>query len=457
MGDVRAHGDPAGYSAVREEESIELALAPDSDAVECKFFAELRLLGKLLSSGPAAGKALLRVVQVLYAANLVLEYLVQTAISRNILHLEQPTSLMYVGIVLHYLGRLALLPLFGSAYAVLRPDGALARLGAGREKIGLAEARSLTRWRFVVAILSVVLALGCIVGLITAIAVSTDPLSEKILGVHPVLGGVSIVLNFPLVIVPAWWLSSQMGSCLARDRTLETIRQTLKADASDKPMWLSTVAQPALELEDTYHHLSAGWGMGFLAIVLYFWLSALSELCSAVDPVFGAIVNANQWQSVDIRAFNLVDAAFYAFVPFLLVFDIAATSSKCDDLITALNRVRIKHIKTGPHPHIADLEMALCKLNGGQGLGLVLSGVVVDRRTLKGLGLKLAGTFTTIKIVLISLGASFHFGEDGGVTNDASNTTCAYTPTQLARLQAAMVGRNATCFYNDTLQEILGM
>jgi hypothetical protein len=449
--------DVIANPVVGEEEDIERTLAPDSDAVESEVFSELRHIGRLLfrpaseEGGKRGPGALLRALQGLWAARAVLGFPGEVALRLDPTGLEEPTSLMHVAAALGALATLALLPLWGSAHAALRPDdGALARLGAGRVKIGAAEARSLQRWRVGLAVLCGLMTVVFILAAIGIIIAAN--------GAAGAMNGVSLLLLAPPLgaSVYAWCLSSRVGSCLARDATLETMRRALHADPSDEPKWLGTVARPALALEATYRELSAGWGAGFQALTLAFWLFALSMFAAALDPVWAAATDANSGVDGLHRTVALIVAALFAFLPLLLLLDIAATSSTCDALTTVLNRVRIKHMETGPFPRIADLETALCKLNRGQGLGLVLGGVVVDRRTLGRLGTALAGTLTTVYSLLIGLGAGAHSplggGDESAVSNNMlSDPTCTLSAQQRVAVLSMFMTFNQSCTWNLTI------
>eukprot|EP01047_Picozoa_sp_COSAG01_P007135 COSAG01_NODE_266_length_19876_cov_13.504525_6_plen_454_part_00 len=436
-------------------EAIERTLAPDSDAVESEVFSELRHIGRLLSrparevGGKRGPGALLRALQVLLAARAVLGFPGEVALRLDPTGLEEPTSLMYVSAALATLAYLALVPLWGSAHAALRPDdGALARLGAGRVKIGAAEARSLRRWRVGLAVLFGLAAVGFIpVGVGQMITAK---------GATGAISGVSALLLVPPLVASmyAWCLSSRVGSCLARDATLETMRRALHADPSDEPKWLGTVARPALALEGTYRELSAGWGAGFLALTLFFWLFALNAFAAALDPVWAAATDTNSGVDGLHRTVALIAAAFSAFLPLLLLSDIAATSSTCDALTTVLNRVRIERIEQ-PDAPLTRLEAALCKLNRGQGLGLGLGGVVVDRRTLGRLGVGLASTLTTVYSLLIGLGAGAHSsaGDDDQIVSNGllSDPTCTLSQQQRMAAHAVFMGFNQSCTWNLTI------
>ena len=88
--------------------------------------------------------------------------------------------------------------------------------------------------------------------------------------------------------------------------------------------------------------------------------------------------------------------------------------------------------------------------NGGQGLGFKLGLAVIDRKTLTSAAAKLVTGFTTVYAVLLALG-----GKPGGSAS-AGVEACELSAMQLAGIQAAMMGRNASCAYNMTVAQAIG-
>ena len=87
--------------------------------------------------------------------------------------------------------------------------------------------------------------------------------------------------------------------------------------------------------------------------------------------------------------------------------------------------------------------------NSGQGLGFTLGYTVIDRKTLTGAAAKMVTGFTTIYTILLAL------GEPGGSAS-AGVEACELSAMQLAGIQAAMMGRNASCAYNMTVAQAIG-
>ena len=79
--------------------------------------------------------------------------------------------------------------------------------------------------------------------------------------------------------------------------------------------------------------------------------------------------------------------------------------------------------------------------NAGQGLGFVLMGIVIDKKTLGATAAKLAPLIAP----LYSYVAIHSGGEE----------KCGLTAAQTSTIKSAMVGHNSSCLYNMTLSSIL--
>ena len=89
--------------------------------------------------------------------------------------------------------------------------------------------------------------------------------------------------------------------------------------------------------------------------------------------------------------------------------------------------------------------------NSGQGLGFKLGHTVIDRKTLTSAAAKMVTGFTTIYATLLALGEK----PGGSARLSAGVEACELSAMQLAGIQAAMMGRNASCAYNMTVGQVL--
>eukprot|EP01047_Picozoa_sp_COSAG01_P015742 COSAG01_NODE_792_length_13554_cov_13.811891_14_plen_224_part_00 len=169
----------------------------------------------------------------------------------------------------------------------------------------------------------------------------------------PIVGGVFVFLG--------WWPSMRLASALVRDDIGEVIQAVGITDPREVEAWTELVARPALALKARLRDLSAGWGGGLQGCVLTCWTGGMGFFALALNtPLCEAIedrVQAGEIEDLDgpdihtcdyQRTIGLFLAAISALVPLGLLADVAATSSRCDLLMSALNHARARHLYTGP-------------------------------------------------------------------------------------------------------------
>ena len=91
--------------------------------------------------------------------------------------------------------------------------------------------------------------------------------------------------------------------------------------------------------------------------------------------------------------------------------------------------------------------------NHGQGLGFKLGHTVIDRRTLTSAAAKMVTGFTSVYAVLIALGEKPGGSEGAGTAAHV----CELSAAQVSMVQSVLQERNASCSFNMTVDEILGM
>eukprot|EP01043_Picozoa_sp_COSAG02_P035064 COSAG02_NODE_2488_length_8701_cov_25.089630_6_plen_174_part_00 len=141
-------------------------------------------------------------------------------------------------------------------------------------------------------------------------------------------------------------------------------------------------------------------------------------------------------------------------LPLLLTMDVAMTSSRCDELMSTLNSVRM-WFGEEKNERITWLEMSLKNLHHGQGLGFTIGGIVVDRRTLRVTFFALFGGVSSVLTALLALRA-----EPPEEKQDIHGKAICSEELQaaaVAALRAVMAGRNATCAFNMTLDDAIAM
>ena len=146
-----------------------------------------------------------------------------------------------------------------------------------------------------------------------------------------------------------WWASMCTAGCLCRDLAAETVENARTTDPKNAEEWEAKVNRPALALIAKFELLSDGWSGGLVGTVGFCWLMALGYFALGVKSI----------NELDVGMLAL--AAFFALLPFPLAWDIAGTSSCCDELMAELNKARIKHGEE-VHLKIHCLETALKQL-----------------------------------------------------------------------------------------------
>lgn len=184
--------------------------------------------------------------------------------------------------------------------------------------------------------------------------------------VEKMLVGMNYVLVIP-VVYSGWWFSMYIASCLCRDEVVEVIQDSRSTDPTSDE-WEKHVAQRALGLKEKMKLLSDGWESGLIGVGASFWIAALANFTDAINEPLCEQMSYYAFEGTTAGDFchsfqqmMFVQVGFCAILPFFLAKDIADTSTRCDDLMDALNEARTTH---GPESHfkIAWLETALQKL-----------------------------------------------------------------------------------------------
>ena len=87
--------------------------------------------------------------------------------------------------------------------------------------------------------------------------------------------------------------------------------------------------------------------------------------------------------------------------------------------------------------------------NNGQGLGFVLAGSVLDKRSLKVMFLKLVAALSTVVGYLLVL------ADDVDTNNTVGDMVCDLTAVQKSMVRSVLAERNESCSYNMTVASVL--
>lgn len=365
-------------------------------------------------------------------------------------------TLMWVSMFGASVAFLCLLPILSSVQRALKTGGELDQLGAGTVKISADAARTLKRWRMVTNVFG---ALFMVVGsaffvqsimeLITGIDLMgrNDDDADGALSAQYSLSLSLFIIHGIAVTLVGFWPTMLTGSALARDAISEVQHKLLHTDPRDKQAWDRDVAGPALALDKVMKKLSMGWSNGLLGAAGFCWGNAMNAFCRAINTEYSFSSDEFRGEPEGtMRAGKLRMTVFMTLLPLLLAFDVAKVSSQCDLLMSSINIVRMR---TGEecNERITWLETSLMRLHHGQGLGFLMAGVVVDKRTLRNAFAAMVGAMSTVITALLALSSTHRRRE-----------SCHLSDPQLAAIQSVVSSFNASsCAYNVSLDTIMEM
>jgi hypothetical protein len=365
-------------------------------------------------------------------------------------------TLMWVSMLSASVGLLCVLPILHSAQRALKAGGELDQLGAGTVKISEKAARTLTRWRMATTafgalflLIGFVFSAKSIVELATGIDLIDGEDDDDNGALSPQYGlclGLFIIHGIPVSLV-GFWPTMLTGSALARDAISEVQHKLLHTDPNDKEAWDRDVAGPALALDETMKKLSTGWSAGLMGAAGSCWGQAVNSFCRAINTEYS--FSSDEFRGNPegtARAEKLRSTVFLTLLPLLLALDVAKVSSQCDLLMSSINLVRIRSGEEC-NERITWLEMSLMRLHHGQGLGFLMAGIVVDKKTLRNALVAMIGAMSTIITALLALNSTHRRRE-----------SCDLSSPQLAAVQAVVSSFNtSSCAYNVSLDTIMGL
>jgi hypothetical protein len=166
------------------------------------------------------------------------------------------------------------------------------------------------------------------------------------------------------------WVHCVTFACLLASSAIGEAIDAIERLTPGHPRWRDEVEQPLKLLCDKIlPPLSTGLSDGLAGATLWTWAITASGLASFFQK--------------DYRS-SLLGATITCCIPLVLAQDIAAASSKCDAIHTALNRKRKQDLDNlEAHIVIDKLETMLNMENNKQGLGFVIFGIVCDRKTFR--------------------------------------------------------------------------
>ncbi len=254
-----------------------------------------------------------------------------------------------------------------------------------------------------------------------------------------------------------WYFSLRIAAALAKDDVVAVLRNINEDSVRGDETFATKVAQPSVKLAtDTMRNLSE-WGIGVGLVTISLWTIAVARFGKFLA---GAAVYekhctigefcARSWQ----RSF--IPAVLCTVLPFFLVFEVSGISSMCDALLEKVIKMRLRWTTTAVaqdiHQRTFPLITTLRTMNYGQGLGFMVFGKVVDKKTINLILVGMSSLLGTLLPLLVVLTSS----AQAELETRAGETQCALTDVQTAMVRAAFVGANTTCGYaNITIGSVL--
>eukprot|EP01052_Picozoa_sp_SAG31_P014834 SAG31_NODE_935_length_10892_cov_7.109886_3_plen_583_part_00 len=489
------------------------------ELVISEHFAELVWIGKLCCNDDGRPRILYRIMQLMI--------LVRVATSGGRGYAEavlgqiyddegnpKPNDLHHAASGFYAFFFLMLLFPLADVTRALRPGetGTLALLGAGKRNVSKKDARTLNAIRLCTRAGSSGAVLAAIANLVWYLTIYTQFQGVEF-NQQYFWGGLAMAVVLALAVptlVSGWWLSSRLGSALARTHINEVAVAMQQTPPSDKNLWEACVVQPCMQLEAPLHYLSSGCGRGLAALVAALFSLALLCFVQALNVErsygwvrAGLLPRGESEEAALERAIwnNVVGTIAVLPLPFILAFDIASTSDMCDGLMQSLNKVAIKAGET-LHNRINYLESRLVRMNRGQGrsatllqlvaacvllvhgvplyytpflallpsicvptpypprprgagLGFTVAGTVVDLKALRNGGLFIGSGGITLVTFLLALGPSNHshlFDQDRNATECRVDSLAV---SVLASTALALFSNTTACVPDMTLEELL--
>ncbi len=273
---------------------------------------------------------------------------------------------------------------------VVAPGGALEQLGLGTRLISEKDCKSLKLWAKIITI-PLVLSLAFGVVMFSFISVMIASGAAEDLGSLAMMLSMSLGLFFVIPCLLAWWHSLKTAALLAEDAIDDVISDITRYEVSSKEWDEELIPAIMLLVTDTLPTLSRGWGF------------SLGLLFAGCGPLWLSYLNNFLWWGFGGTGLMLFIIPLGVF---LVASDVARASSKCDDLMNALNKKRFVSTSVEVDNRLQVIEHALERLNRKQGLGFTIGSKVFDQVTLRNMAAVVASVGSAVVPILIAVWAN---------------------------------------------------
>ena len=150
---------------------------------------------------------------------------------------------------------------------------------------------------------------------------------------------------------------------------------------------------------------------------------------------------------------GIFGAILTGLAPLVIALDVASASSYCESLQQALNDKRKETVlDVATDGKLQVLERAIRLENRGAGIGFVVAGGILDRSSLMKIFAAMSGALGTVVPLFFAMQP-----RSDTVAAAATSDVCALSSSAILGIQGMLSERNASCVYNITIDEVLGV
>ena len=236
------------------------------------------------------------------------------------------------------------------------------------------------------------------------------------------------------------WVLSLHMACTLIAAKVNAISTTLKQELSNSTSmsdeeWQRAVVVPCKALVPSMRILTEHWAGEIVRICWFFTCILLSFSCAHLSQTLQI--------PLGFKITMYMSLVLCIYIPIAIAGGPACISTACDDMVELLNALTLKDLSM--HSRVFPLLMCLKQTNHGQGLGFLVGGFVLDMKALGKITAELVAAVMFLAPVIAS------YAVDGQATAAAVQglDTCGLSAFETQRVQAAMLGHNSSCSYEN--------
>ena len=251
--------------------------------------------------------------------------------------------------------------------------------------------------------------------------------------------------------IALWIISMNTATVLSSD-AVDQVSIAIASTSKDMSKWGPAICAPAIALHrSTMSDLSRGWGKTVVVYCVCCLLGTVGVFSLAISPHLLQTYHA-AWFPLALRCGCTCGGLMFTTLPIFIASGPARVSSACKELMVTLNQCRLDSLLESRsqeiHAQITVLEVALSKLNDGQGLGFLVAGIVIDKGKLIFVSRMIGALVVTVGPVLVAWGSTWSTAGSGNIATKQGQM-CALSAAQKQAIVAfAESSPRSTCVYN---------